>query len=107
MTDLEIVRACAMAADLSCYEVSDNEPRHSIRLSGSHSPENEYWPLENDAQAMALVKKFKLNISSWGTGLFTVWDQRGFNERYESNHYNDLNRAICECVSKMQKEKLK
>jgi hypothetical protein len=64
-----------------------------------------YDPLHDDAQAMALVKKFGLSIApelGQGRGLWRV------------NHWRDpplvldtdLNRAIVECVAKMQKAKV-
>lgn len=56
----------------------------------------------DDADCMALAKKHKLNISSWGTGLFTVWWQEGFNKRCQSERYHDLNAAIRECVEKIE-----
>ena len=62
-----------------------------------------YDPLHDDAQAMALVKKFKLDID-YGQGVeWHVSDQHSDSE-YEGYHSAmnpDLNRAICECVAKM------
>jgi len=54
-----------------------------------------YNPFCDDAQAMALVKKFKLTIS---TGL-DGWSANYAATGWVSNQ--DLNRAICECVAKL------
>lgn len=101
MTDLEITRLCAEAMGL--YIGADAEefgfPRwqHIMR----------YDPLHDDAQAMALVKKFRLTI--------TLRDYVYAPNRHEWNvavgagpieaYETDLNRAICECVARMQKAK--
>ena len=67
----------------------------------------EYDPLHDDAQAMALVKRFELdqrriingNSKAWVVMLSDTVPAR-------SSAYNtDLNRAICECVAKMQAAK--
>ena len=97
MTDLEITRLCAEAMGFAfiaetgtcCY--AGNDPRQ-VR--------EEYRPLHDDAQAMALVKKFKIGIGRedgdcmWAVG-------RIFIETINK----DLNRAICECVAEMQTAK--
>jgi hypothetical protein len=61
-----------------------------------------YNPLHDDAQAMALVKKFELGL---GRGKDRSWIAHTTREAgtfcHSSN--NDLNRAICECVAKMRK----
>jgi hypothetical protein len=81
MTDLEITKACAAKMGLS----------EEQQAGFCESP---YDPLHDDAQAMALVKKFYLTISrgldGWSTLGATGW---------VSN--KDLNRAICECVAKI------
>jgi hypothetical protein len=63
----------------------------------------------NEAKAMALVKKFQLNIrpdvqNPNGYALEEGWlvsDYAGNNEVFSAN----LNRAIVECVAKMQAER--
>jgi hypothetical protein len=67
-----------------------------------------YDPLKNDEQAMALVKKFGLEIEQIGsdekcwvvsaTGEYLEEQERW--ETFESESEN-LNRAICECVAKL------
>ena len=58
-------------------------------------------PLHDDAQAMALVKKFGLN--QWYDG--QNWRVVGGVSNEGDAWSADLNRAICECVAKMQKIK--
>lgn len=67
---------------------------------------NEYpWnPLVDDAQVMAMVKKFGLWISK--TNVWRCVEPTGFNQPdgIEITN-NNLNRAIVECVAKMQQAK--
>src|SRR5882757_2839988 len=92
VSDLEMVKACAEAMGLrlkldDCGSYYDEEG--SVRV---------YWPLGKDAQAMALVKRFKLrSICVNGSDNWSV--SRGF---LESAMNPDLNRAIVECVAKLQ-----
>lgn len=58
-----------------------------------------YNPLENDAQAMALVKKF--NLALYHNGL-AWWATRAFPSFNLNGVHENLNRAIVECVAKMQ-----
>ena len=127
MTDLEITRLCAEA--MAFTHSWDNRGRAFLELrafSDNLAPEPTYDPLHNDAQAMALVKKFPISIEErhsqsrtlyldgpatlyvppiipWykikiDTGICYpeapngIWYSEGAN----------LNRAICECVAKME-----
>lgn len=92
MTDLEMVRKCAEAIDLGCYEVRGNNPEHTIRLNGSSQ---NYWPLTNDVQAMDLVKKLRLHIHA---DPLTWWVMEP-KAMLDSGDHKDLNRAIVECVA--------
>ncbi len=92
MTDLEITEACARAMGLV--------PTYNKRLPFIvNNGWEEYHPLADDAQAMALIKKFNIelffvpnNLTWWATSRVT-----------ENNHSNalDLNRAIYECVARI------
>ena len=88
MTDLEITRLCAEAMG---YEYSDGSGTICVSKAGVGN----YDPLHDDAQAMALVKKFRLEVQDCGK-----W--------FVSEHQNadafedDLNRAICLTVARMQ-----
>jgi len=114
MTDLEMVRLCAEAMGL--HEVVNPDERApkpkppSILVSDSAGLEL-YEPLHDDAQAMALVKKFQLRIV-WGgrrqgsesyvhvsSPQYLGSDDMPY---YADNLNADLNRALCECVAKMQ-----
>ena len=100
MTDLEITRLCAEAyfdsgkRMISCIgDVAYVEPYCEVDAI-------RYDPLHDDAQAMALVKKMRLDIDSeWpGRDRWIVMGTGGFASS------DDLNRAICECVADMQKK---
>ncbi len=99
MTDLEMTRLCAEALG---YEFQgfggpvSNRPTEGENVLVFDAGVTIAWnPLTNDAQAMALVKKFGAFIQGgpvrWEVELcdVTVVGQ-------------DLNRAIVECVAKMQ-----
>lgn len=88
MTDLEMTRLCAEAMELTpldrCDEFGDDQ----------------YDPLTDDAQAMALVKRFGLDITRNGpTPEDVAWFvDCGSIYAWEPN----LNRAIVTCVAQMQ-----
>ena len=105
MNDIEITRLCAEAMGYDEYsEHIDAEGRWEIYLERDAGIGTRiYWPLNDDAQAMALVKKFGLHlgredIGDWIVEMFS-W-KRGL--WMEVAHSKNLNRAICECVAKMQ-----
>jgi len=59
--------------------------------------------LDDDAQAMALVKECRLHIQELN-GDWCVSAARFYGDDVEA-FSNNLNRAICECVAKMMQEK--
>jgi predicted NAD/FAD-dependent oxidoreductase len=61
-----------------------------------------YDPLHDDAQAMALVKRFRLNVTVSGDTYWDVDNDDGSGRRFADAMQHDLNRAIVECVAKMQ-----
>jgi len=115
MTDLELTKACAEAMGIRVKLIAEPEfhysdcPYYSIPTL-SEAPNPKYDPLHDDAQAMALVKKFRLNI------------EENFYEKPDANgdqHWHvfmgeewlvsrpfgihpDLNRSICECVANIK-----
>ena len=95
MDDLTITRLCAEAMGFNVQSLS-NLLGAQCAAMGVLKHDFLFNPLHDDAQAMSLVKKF---------GIFT--DKRGciwhVGEPYADNA--DLNRAICECVAKMQAAK--
>ena len=129
MTDLEITRLCAEVMGCKTWQ----EKRGDYSLCVTQAPgEDEPWkrlcnseiekkryksvpldlaitigffgrrlpdPLHDDAQAMALVKKFNVTcIYGADTWLASTIETSVDNA--------DLNRAICECVAKMQQAKI-
>ena len=58
-------------------------------------------PLHDDAQAMALVKKFRLTIGHCGSLYVVEWWGSGTESPEVWAENNDLNRAIVECVAKI------
>ncbi len=103
ITDLEMTRLCAEAMG---YRIL-RERKASKQLDYGDAIlvkelSSVYWPLHDDAQAMALVKKFHILIGTdsnhWTAFIPTVG---------RSIHSTDLNRAIVECVAKMRREKRK
>ncbi|HEX7953967.1 MAG TPA: hypothetical protein VF523_12935 [Burkholderiales bacterium] len=105
MTDLEMTKLCAEAMGI----VLDGIPSAPSYFD-SDKTENGciifYDPIHDDAQAMALVKKFGLCIEQYapdsasGSRVYLpgYW-KRGV--KFMSN----LNRAIVECVARMQAAK--
>ena len=112
MTDLEITKLCAEAMG---YVVGVSTPAGLVWIGDNAFPHLVYDPIHDDAQAMALVKKFDITIGR-GTNYFVVEHAHYLpgGEIYETQYRpkeiirsssQSLNRAICECVAKMQKEK--
>ena len=91
MADLEMTKLCAEAID---------EPYIGFDAKG-HKVYCEYDPLHDDAQAMALVKKFQINIAWYEVNM----PRPTFEPTVYMWRKKDLNRAIVECVAKMQAAK--
>ena len=95
MTDLEMLKLCAEAMG---YKIVYPDQADLPLCIESSKGAGVYFPLHDDAQAMALVKKLELGVLRNG-------------ERWEVIHgliwgrNTDLNRAIVECVAQMQKAK--
>ena len=91
MTDLEITKLCAEAMGIAWDKGCPN-----IMCAECDEYAIPYDPLHDDAQAMALMKKFP-GACLDEFDLYVI--MRGMDAPM------DLNRAICECVAKMQKDK--
>lgn len=91
MTDLEMTKLCARAMDTP-ESFADTESCLRGRFL--------YEPLVNDDQAMALVKRFKL-ASHWNP-VGGKWLVEPPNGNTDGGWSPDLNRAIVECVAKME-----
>ena len=109
MTDLEMTRLCAEAMGLRYQTGYDSKAEYADSIclydSGSNLWHTVYDPLHDDAQAMALVKRFGLFLGKFSKGdYWCVETHARFEELY---HYrsDDLNRAIVNCVARMQKSK--
>ena len=104
MTTLEITRLCAEAMGYSPRD-DMSVGKDFIMVSGEFT--GMWHPLDNDAQAMALVKKFRLGIIQ-PNGEYPGWTVNklgpdGSEHVWATNA--DLNRAICLAVAKMQNAK--
>lgn len=102
MTDLEITKLCAEAMG---YKIGPHPFSAYIPVTTHHSPLTGYMPLTDDAQAMALVKKLGLRLSPWNAD--ASWCVQTSASGIDACFSDDLNRAICECVARLQKGKLR
>ena len=100
MTDLEIIRLCADAMGLDVKDGSLASEVHGqtyFVLVNGNEYTRQFNPLYDDAQAMALVKRFPQET-------YAVFRLALKGLRFQSDPFA-LNRAICECVAKMQNNK--
>lgn len=98
MTELEMTVAVAGAMLFDYYTVSNNHPQHTIRIKYRLGPNENYWPITNDAQAMAIAKKFMLKLDFFvGSAEFTDFGDGADVFRRFSDE--SINRAIVECVA--------
>ena len=100
MTDLEMTKLCAEAMGYEVIEPTEFYPNVTAVFDQQIQP---YFPLHDDTQAMALVKKFELQ-ATWRADL-KEWLVIRYSEPFVMNgdtYATDLNRAIVECVAKMQ-----
>lgn len=129
LSDGEMVRACALACGWESFDVGyvgadDESPRQRELSDWMESVDlasiGEYWisvkddvwierelfnPLTNDAQAFALVKKFRLCVSF--SIFINMWRVERLQEgvRVIDVFSADLNHAICECVANIASER--
>lgn len=96
MTDLEMTRRCAEGMGLAFFGGSYEKPEHWI---GNYETMQSYDPLHDDAQAMALVKRFRLVIGNVGEP--ATWCVNTDDMQVTALNLN-LNRAIVECVANMR-----
>ncbi len=99
-----MVKACAEAMGYTLDEFSqgwrvrlNGEVHALIPAPGTKPSIALYWPLTNDAQTMALVKRLEITC---------IWDQTHWMTRCETEraHDPDLNRAIVECVARLSRQ---
>ena len=97
LDDLTATRLCAEAAEIRTWD--EYGKPYCKDLFGL---EMQYWPLTNDAQAMALVKRFGLGFDRniiLGEWHVIMVDERSVVKNQGADA--DLNRAIVYCVAKM------
>lgn len=101
MDDLEMIGICAERMGVDAVEING---RLAIPYEHITDVQTYYDPLHDDAQAMALVKKFLPTIdpSTWPNGDKQRWlVMKKINGFYYIATSKDLNRAIVECVARM------
>lgn len=91
MNDLDLIKTCADRMEIAI-----------VWDDGGYVYSEHYNPLADDAQAMALLKKFRLNIGQLSNGGCKVFVMANFKDLSNSES-KYLNRAICECVAKLEK----
>lgn len=93
MNDMELTKLCAEAMGIEWRQIKND-------LWTDVDECELYNPLHDDAQCMALVKKFMLAIGNNADLTFVV-----YGKDFAESENPDLNRAIVECVAKMQQAK--
>lgn len=94
MTDLEVVKACALEMGYTVV----SEGAELLMVRDALGIEFSYWPLENDAQCFALLKKFPhLCLPAITHAMFESCNDIGPQAKPI-----DFNRVICACVARMQ-----
>lgn len=112
MTDLEMTKLCAEAMGIACEVNTDSHGSEFVEIIQARNPGNggEYDPLHDDAQAMALVKRFLLILepddscpecSYWAATYINHSKEKG-TKSVAVRKAIDLNSAIVECIAKMK-----
>ncbi len=101
MTDLEMTLLCAQAMGIDHFHGTEVV---SIRYPRGDS--DIYDPLHDGSQALEIVRRFGLNLCQ-SEGFLRHPERQGSARWYvsgvtRSSNNADLNRAIVECVAKMQ-----
>jgi hypothetical protein len=113
MDDLTIVKRCAEAMGYTVESFGGSDRPFRLRDKdgdcvmgiGSGWIMSKYNPLHDDAQAMALVRKFGLAIAKTvPTGEWTASAFPGPYPTCTQGISSDLNRAICECIANLKSE---
>lgn len=101
MTDLEITKLCAEAMGLDVTADESGIGGVYFKRSIENPASRIYRPLHNDEQAMALLKRFKLDVAQKVNGHAAAWGDYQIPAVWGEN----LNRAICEYVASVQAAK--
>jgi len=101
MTNLEMTRLCAEAMG---YEFAEGLARKTWKDSEWDCGASfHYDPLHNDAQVMALVKKFAIRLNLDDS--YWLAEAGKIGDMIAGAADTDLNRAIVECCARMQQAK--
>lgn len=99
LSDLEMARLCATAMGIQFCEGCLSSDPNSLQTAHTENEVNSWYdPVNNDAQAMALVRQFKLSVGfnrGWGC---VKTDERGM-LLSGAYHQDTINRAIVVCVA--------
>lgn len=92
MTDIEIVRRCAAKMEIALFESNG-----VLRVAGVGGV---YWPLTDDAQCMALAKRFISSINTvdgetYAACAMPFLGQNGYGISHCVDDVKGMNRAIC------------
>lgn len=108
MTDLLVTCLCAEAMGWKvrqdnsgrwrAYELDNKTVVYGI---GDNWIASVWNPLQNDAQAMSLIKRLGLHIIR--EGAWRTWHVCESPEGAQARHA-ELNRAVCECAAKIQQK---
>lgn len=105
MTDFELTLLCAESMGwtfINAGNIPSGWRAAHFEKDGFITQWEYSWkPLHDDAQAMALVKKFRMFVNGNADEYWRVAPQ----DRGVTDCDGNLNRAICECVAKMQQAK--
>ena len=102
LSDLEMTKLCAEALGMPYITPSDDyDGRAGIMICDEHgNARYTFHPLRDEGNAMRLVKQLGISINYLrGSQCWIAIRAHGY---YEENY--DLNRAIVECVARMQDE---
>lgn len=107
--DIELTKRCALAMGYTVSPgapgvVGDDDRLHvyesCVNFAGVPALHHHwYWPLTDDGQALALVKRFGLSCGPAEGDDWAVWDND--DSKIAQAEGPDLNRAIVECVAGM------
>jgi hypothetical protein len=94
MTDLEMIKKCAEKMGYKFFVSSYGET--CVEWPSDEEGAIQYVPLYDDAQAMALVKRFNLSMIKLNN-----WLVNNAPNQKDAIINKDLNRAIVECVARL------
>lgn len=111
MQDLEITKLCARAMTLKVREREAHSPPPcpwpvGIRVAKGKKAPFWYSPLYDDKQTMGLIKTTGLSFKVITGKLYMCgWYDEETRMFMESASSYSINRAVCECVAKVQAER--